>query len=130
MTRVLPFSSKVGFGVGQLAEGVTLAVFGTFVLFFFNQVIGISGTLTGMALGIALFCDAITDPMAGSISDRLRTRWGRRRPFVLIGTPIYIAGIWLLFIPPIEFADVTLAGITFNSGYPWMLATLVANIHG
>ena len=73
--RRLPFSSKLGFGVGQLAEGITLTVFNTFVLFYFNQIHGVSGTLTGIALGIALFFDAITDPLAGSISDRLNTRW-------------------------------------------------------
>ena len=77
MARVLPFSSKLGFGVGQLAEGITLGVSNTFILFYFNQILGVSGTLTGIALGISLFCDAITDPLAGSISDRLNTPWGR-----------------------------------------------------
>ena len=69
--RLLPFTSKLGFGVGQLAEGITLTVFNTFVLFYFNQILGVPGTLTGIALGIALFFDAVTDPLAGSISDRL-----------------------------------------------------------
>ena len=53
MTRVLPFSSKLGFGIGQLAEGVTLGAFSTFLLFYFNQILHVSGTLTGIALGIA-----------------------------------------------------------------------------
>ena len=83
MTRVLPLSSKLGFGVGQLAEGITLGAFSTFLLFYFNQILQVSGTLTGIALGIALFCDAITDPIAGSISDRLETRWGRRHPMMM-----------------------------------------------
>ena len=85
MARVLPFSSKMGFGVGQAAEGVTSVAFGTFVLFYFNQVLEVPGTLTGLALGISLFCDAITDPLAGSISDRLKTRWGRRLPMIAGG---------------------------------------------
>ena len=84
MTRVLPFSSKLGYGVGQTAEGITFAIFTTFTLFYFNQVLEVSGTLTGLALGIALFCDAITDPLAGSISDRLKTRWGRRHPMIAL----------------------------------------------
>ena len=98
--RKLPFSSKLGFGVGQLAEGITLAVFNTFVLFYFNQILGVSGTLTGIALGIALFFDAVTDPLAGSISDRLRTRWGRRLPMMAGAALPMGLSIAALFNPP------------------------------
>jgi GPH family glycoside/pentoside/hexuronide:cation symporter len=105
MTRILPFSSKVGFGVGQLAEGVTLAAFGTFLLFFYNQVLGISGALTGLALGIALLCDAITDPLAGSISDRLNTRWGRRLPMMAVSSLPLALCVIALFNPPSGMTD-------------------------
>ncbi len=103
--RLLPFSSKLGFGVGQLAEGITLAVFQTFVLFYFNQILGVPGTLTGIALGIALFFDAITDPLAGSISDRLQTRWGRRHP-MMAGAAVPM-GLCLvaLFNPPAGMSE-------------------------
>ena len=103
--RLLPFSSKVGFGVGQLAEGITLSVFNTFVLFYFNQILGVSGTLTGIALGIALFFDAVTDPLAGSISDRLQTRWGRRHP-LMAGAAIPMGlSIVALFNPPAGMSE-------------------------
>ncbi|MCB1685516.1 MAG: MFS transporter [Pseudomonadales bacterium] len=49
---------------------------------------------------------------------------------MVIGTPIYIAGICLLFIPPIEFSEITLFGFTMNSGYPWMLGALVITYLG
>ena len=106
MTRVLPFSSKLGFGIGQLAEGVTLGAFSTFLLFYFNQILHVSGTLTGIALGIALFCDAITDPIAGSISDRLETRWGRRHPMMMgAAFPLGIS-IIALFNPPTGMSEI------------------------
>jgi GPH family glycoside/pentoside/hexuronide:cation symporter len=105
MTRVLPFSSKLGFGVGQAAEGITLVVFGSYTLFFFNQILEISAALTGLALGIALFCDAITDPLAGSISDRLQTRWGRRHPMIaLSAVPLGVCVI-ALFNPPAGMSE-------------------------
>jgi len=105
MARVLPFSSKLGFGVGQLAEGVTLGAFSTFLLFYFNQILQVSGTLTGIALGIALFCDAITDPIAGSISDRLETRWGRRHPMMMgAALPLGLSVI-ALFNPPAGMSE-------------------------
>ena len=59
------------------------------------------------------------------MSDRIRTRWGRRKPFILIGMPIFMLGVWLLWIPPIEFREVTWLGMTFNTGYPYLLAVLV-----
>lgn len=105
MARALPFSAKLGFGVGQLAEGITLGVFSTFLLFYFNQILEVSGTLTGIALGIALFCDAITDPLAGSISDRLNTRWGRRLPLMAgSALPLGIC-IVALFNPPAGMSE-------------------------
>jgi len=98
-------SSKLGFGVGQVGEGITGVVFGTFLLFYYNQVVGISAALTGVALAISLACDAISDPLAGSISDRFRSRWGRRHPF-MAGSAIPLAlCIVALFNPPADMPD-------------------------
>ena len=70
----------VAFGVGQVAEGVKNQAFNVFVLFYYQQIVGIPGSLAGLALAIALVFDAISDPLAGVVSDRLKTRWGRRHP--------------------------------------------------
>jgi Na+/melibiose symporter-like transporter len=91
---------------------------------------GLGLAFVGLVMVLSRIFDGITDPLIGFISDRIRTPWGRRKPFVVIGTPIYIAGIYLLFIPPVEFTEVTVLGMTFNSGYPWMLATLVITYVG
>jgi GPH family glycoside/pentoside/hexuronide:cation symporter len=105
MVRMLPMGSKLGFGVGQIGEGITGVVFGTFTLFYYNQVIGISAALTGVALAIALACDAISDPLAGSVSDRLKSRWGRRHPMIA-GSAIPLAlSIVALFNPPDDMPD-------------------------
>jgi Na+/melibiose symporter-like transporter len=91
---------------------------------------GLGLAFVGLVMVLSRIFDGITDPLIGFISDRIRTPWGRRKPFVVIGTPIYIAGIYLLFIPPIEFSEVEFLGLTFNSGYPWMLATLIITYVG
>jgi Na+/melibiose symporter-like transporter len=95
----------LGFGVGQTAEGIVFAVFGTFTLFYFNQVLEISAALTGLALGIALFFDAISDPLAGSISDRLKTRWGRRHPMIALSAVPLGVCVVALFNPPSGMPD-------------------------
>ncbi|MDP6828433.1 MAG: MFS transporter [Pseudomonadales bacterium] len=103
--RKLSYGAKLGFGVGQFGEGVCRVVFGTYMLFFYNQVIGISATLTGIALAIALVFDAISDPVAGSISDRWKSKWGRRHPFIT-GSAIPLAlSIIALFNPPGEMHE-------------------------
>ncbi|MBT4160944.1 MAG: MFS transporter [Gammaproteobacteria bacterium] len=99
-------TSKLGFGVGQVAEGICLVVFNTFTLFFYNQIIGVSASLTGMALAIALIFDAVSDPLAGSISDNFQSKWGRRHPF-MAGSCIPLAlAIFGLFNPPENMSEI------------------------
>ena len=86
---------------------------------------GLSLAFVGLMLALSRVFDGLTDPIVGFISDRIRTRWGRRKPFILIGMPIFMAGVWLLWIPPIEFTEVTWFGLTFNTGYPYLLGALV-----
>jgi glycoside/pentoside/hexuronide:cation symporter, GPH family len=98
--RRLSFGTMVSFGIGQTAEGISNAAFNTFVLFYYQQVVGVSGTLTGIALGIALCFDAVTDPLAGAVSDKFRTRWGRRHPFMLVAAIPLAFAFYFLFNPP------------------------------
>lgn len=82
---------------------------------------GLELALVGAIIMASRLTDVVTDPVIGYLSDRVKTRWGRRKPWVLAGTPIYIAGIFLLFVPPWEFSEVTWLGLTFNWGYPYLL---------
>ena len=62
--------------------------------------LGISLATVGTILMLARFTDVITDPLMGELSDRWRTRFGRRKPWVLVGMPIMMLGVYKLFIPP------------------------------
>ena len=86
---------------------------------------GLSLGLVALVVMASRIFDGLTDPVIGFWSDRLRTKIGRRKPFLLIGMPIYMVGLWFLWIPPFEFSEVTLLGMEFNNGYPWMLFTLI-----
>lgn len=93
-------STKVAFGIGAVGEAVTNVSFNTFVFFYYNQVLGLAGTLAGLAVTIALFSDAITDPLMGTISDRFKSRLGRRHPFLFFAAiPLGIV-FFLIFSPP------------------------------
>lgn len=56
--------------------------------------------LVGTLLMLARFTDVFTDPLMGEISDRGRTRFGRRKPYILLGAPCLMVSAWFLFIPP------------------------------
>lgn len=85
---------------------------------------GLSLVTVGLVLMLTKFSDVITDPIIGFISDRTRTRWGRRKPYIFIGTPVFAFGIWLLFVRPMEFEEITWLGMTFNTGYPYLFVSL------
>ncbi|HSG90218.1 MAG TPA: MFS transporter [Pseudomonadales bacterium] len=96
----VPRYTKLAFGVGQVAEGVKNTAFATFVLLYYNQVLGLSGTLSGLAIMVALCFDALTDPIAGSLSDNWRSRWGRRHPFMYAAALPLAVAFYFLFSPP------------------------------
>ncbi len=98
-------SIKLIYGSGQFAEGVKNAAFATFVLLYYNQVLGLSGTLAGLAIFIALCFDAITDPVVGSISDNFKSRWGRRHPFMYAAAIPMAFSFYFLFAPPEELSS-------------------------
>ena len=93
-------TSKLMYASGTLAFTVKDVAFGAFVLFYYTSVVGLSGSLTGAVLFIAMAWDAVTDPIVGSISDNLRSRWGRRHPLMAIsGIPLAICLFALFNVP-------------------------------
>jgi Na+/melibiose symporter-like transporter len=92
--------TMASFGFGQISEAVKNVGFNTFLLFYYNQVLGVSATGTSIALAIALVFDAFTDPLAGSLSDKFRSRWGRRHPFILFAAVPLAVTFYFLFHPP------------------------------
>ena len=92
--------AKICYGSGQISDGVKQAAFHTFLFFYYNQVLGLSGSLAGVASLVALSADAVTDPLVGQLSDRFRSRLGRRHPFMLAGALPFGLSIVALFAPP------------------------------
>lgn len=62
--------------------------------------LGLGLTMVGMIFGITRLWDIATDVMLGTLTDQVRTRFGRRRPWIVIATPIVVVCAWRLFMPP------------------------------
>lgn len=99
-TGKLSAGFKLAYGSGQFIESVTQALLGTFFFFYITNVCGLSGSLTGLALFIALSVDAVADPVIGSVSDNLKSRWGRRIPVMAVSLVPVTLTTGLLFCIP------------------------------
>lgn len=96
----IPFRTKFFFGLGTSAEYIALLSMGSYAMLFYNQVLGLSATLAGAAVSLSLLLDGFADPIIGSLSDRTRSRWGRRHPY-MFAAPLPIAlSLIAIFNPP------------------------------
>ena len=92
--------TSVAYGIGGAPYAVKESAFTLFVLLFYTQILGLSGTATGIVIFISLVWDAVSDPMMGAWSDRFKSRWGRRHPFMLASVIPLALGHVALFFPP------------------------------
>jgi len=115
----VPLKTKQLYGVGQAAESIMGFGFGTLLLLYYNQVLGLPAEWVGAAIMLSLVFDAISDPIVGYSSDNLHSRWGRRHPF-MYGSVVPVAlSYYLLWNPPAGLGQ----GALF--GYLLALAILV-----
>lgn len=101
----VPVRKKVIFSIAEAAIGMKNASLNQFLLFFYADVVKLAPALVGAAIAASRFWDALTDPVMGYVSDTTRTRWGRRRPFV-IGAAVPLGlSYGALFMPPRGWGD-------------------------
>jgi Na+/melibiose symporter-like transporter len=95
-----PSSREIrGYALGAVPGGIGALAF-SYLVFYYNQVLGIPASLIGLAAVLVSAFDAVTDPVAGAISDRTRTRWGRRHPFLFaMAIPSALTFYWI-WAPP------------------------------
>lgn len=93
----LSAKTKLGYGIGQMGDSIGYNVFYFYFLFFLTDIIGISPAIAGSISLIAVIWDAVTDPIIGHLSDTLRCRYGRRRPFMIASLVPYAVVMFLLF---------------------------------
>ena len=103
--RKLSILTTVSYGAGASADGIKSTAYGTFLLFFYQQLLDVPGTLVGLALGLSILVDAITDPLVGQLSDRTSTRVGRRHPYLALAAIPLAVTFFFLFNPPKGLSD-------------------------
>jgi len=96
----LPLKVKLGFGIGDLGGNLFFTAMGFWSLNYLTDTVGIAAAAAGLAIMLGKVWDAVTDPMMGFISDRTRSRWGRRRPYLLFGSIPLFLSMWYFFSAP------------------------------
>ncbi|MBY0521540.1 MAG: MFS transporter [Sphingomonas sp.] len=105
--------SRLSFGFGSVAYGIKDSGFATFLLLFYNQVVGLPAASVGAVIAAVLVVEAFVDPLVGFLSDHTQGRWGRRHPW-MYASALPIAGGWLLlWNPPHGWSEPALLGYLF-----------------
>lgn len=97
----LTFKDKIGYGSAAIGDSVAYMLINTFLLFFLTTVAGIQPAAAGALTAVGAIWNALFNPIMGYISDHAKTRWGRRRPFML-GFCIPIALCMVLLFTAVE----------------------------
>jgi Na+/melibiose symporter-like transporter len=112
--RTIGLSASLSYGAGSIAFGVFLIVPQLLLLFFMTEVLAIPPAVAGIALLIPKGLELVVDPLIGRWSDATQTRWGRRRPFMAVGSVVFFIAFSLLFAPPVQS--------TWQVSLVWMVA--------
>lgn len=96
----LSLGERLGYGVGDLGSNVVWGMTTAFLLFFYTDVFGLTAAAVGTLFVVARLFDAINDPIMGVITERVHTRWGKFRHYLLFGSPIFGLLLILTFSTP------------------------------
>lgn len=118
----LSFSTKLAYGAGDAGPAITANVLAFFLLFFFTNVAGLNAGLAGSILMIGKVWDAVNDPVVGVLSDRTRSRWGRRYPWMIFGAIPFGIFFVLQWLVPTDstwglFWYYVIVSLLFNMAY-------------
>ena len=120
----LGFKEKAAYGLGAVGKDMVYMLSASYVLYYFQDVLGVSAFAMGVILMAARVFDAFNDPIMGIIVAKTKTRWGKFRPWLLIGTLTNAVVLYLMFAAPptmdgsglVAYAAVTyiLWGVTYT----------------
>ncbi|WP_314589156.1 MFS transporter [Paenibacillus terrigena] len=110
-------NSPMIYAFGMLAMMIPSQAFSSFYTYYYVDKLGLSIGLATLARTIFLIWDAVNQPMFGYWSDRTKTKYGRRRPWIFFASPLFVLAFILVFSPPSNMSDTGL--------FTWFLVVLI-----
>jgi GPH family glycoside/pentoside/hexuronide:cation symporter len=103
MSGQIPVPVKVAYGAADGSASLLNTVFAVYFLIFLTDIVGIDPAIAGIVLSSSVIWGAVTDPLIGVISDRTKSRYGRRRPYIIAAAVPTCIFFWLMFsVPPLQ----------------------------
>jgi len=118
---------EIFYGIGDIFGGGSFIIIGMLFMFYLTEIAGLPPLLAGFVFAIGKVWDAISDPLMGYISDRTRTRFGRRRVYFLIGIIPITVSFFLMWVPvnlgstAALFAYYSLAYVLFSTVFTMVM---------
>ncbi|MGN1180232.1 MAG: glycoside-pentoside-hexuronide (GPH):cation symporter [Suilimivivens sp.] len=112
----LSTGEKVSYGLGAVGKDMVYMLSASYILYYYQDVLGVSAIAMGIILMAARAFDAFNDPIMGVIVAKTKTKWGKFRPWLLIGTVLNAGILYLMFAVPPSFSGsglVAYAAITY-----------------
>ena len=133
-TGKLPLKTKIIYALGEMPGSHMNSAIGALLALYYNQILGVSASTISIAMGLALFLDAVSDPVVGTYSDNFKSNLGRRHPFMYAAALPLGIFMALLFSPPAGLGEAAivawlasfliLARLTFTFfSVPWSAMT-------
>ena len=120
----LHFKEKCAYGLGAVGKDMVYMLSASYILYYFQDILGVSAVAMGVILLVARIFDAFNDPIMGVVVAKTHTRWGKFRPWLMIGTLTNAVILFLMFSAPpsmdggglVAYAAVTyiLWGVTYT----------------
>ncbi|MBP3755182.1 MAG: MFS transporter [Lachnospiraceae bacterium] len=122
--RGLSFGEKAAYGIGAVGKDMVYMLSASYVLYYFQDLLGVNSVAMGIILLVARVFDAFNDPIMGVVVAKTHTRWGRFRPWLMIGTITNAVVLFAMFACPpsldakglVAYAAITyiLWGVTYT----------------
>lgn len=96
----LSLKQKIAFGIGAVGKDMVYALSASYVLYYYQDILGLSSTFVGLILMIARVFDALNDPFMGVLVAKTKTRWGKFRPWLVSGTVLNAFVLYALYAAP------------------------------
>ena len=121
----VPVKIRLGWGIGGVADNYIMNALNALGLLLYVDFFKMNPVLAGIAMFIPRLFDALTDPVLGNISDNTRSRWGRRRPYIVVGAVLSAIILPFIWMPP----AVSTAGNVWYANGPFIWLTLIGCIY-
>jgi len=100
--QTCPRSQMISYSVGECANSLLMNSLLGFAMLYYTDALGLHHSLAGIAMAVAVFWDAVTDPVMGHITDNTRSKFGRRHPYIFLGgVTAIITFVFLWYVPDV-----------------------------